>query len=112
GYGDLEIASESSCNLEIALSEGSLFFTTPCCALSPDQRATPGRSPDRREGQSRPVPTDYSGNHGDTAIWRSPPGRAAIWRLRSAWSPWFSKKALLRLIYRSERNPRPISRSA
>src|SRR5690606_8628261 len=42
-----------------------------------------GRSPDRRGGQ---VATSFlrKKNMEDTAIWRSPWDRAAIWRLRSA----------------------------
>src|SRR5690606_36411275 len=41
------------------------------------QSATCGRSPDRRVESRRR-------NREDTAIWRSPGGRAAIWRLHSA----------------------------
>src|SRR5690606_5837681 len=54
GYGDLEIVRGSSGNLEIALSGMFFFFfyaprfISYCCAWSPDQSATPRRSPDRR----------------------------------------------------------------
>src|SRR5690606_38550073 len=121
GYGDLEIVRGSSGNLEIALSGMFFFFfyaprfISYCCAWSPDQSATSGRSPDRR------------GRKFSTSL-----QRYGIWIRRSGDRPGVERQSgdctqrnvflfllcspfyqlLLRLVSRPERNPWPISKSA